>query len=210
MLTVILAATALAHPFQPSAWSMRTSVKAEGDALDIVVALEAPTFVVLKALVDKTGATTGGFNKAEVEKARDDFNDATWDTLSRSLSVTIDGAPVPMVFEAVDTPINGKANDQFFLYLVEGRWELPRRPGAVAVSVRNTAYPDEPMYLTAQPLARSPWTVDDASSELLLRLGECLPDDAEPDIDAVDVDEEGEVWLKDDRLRTLDVVFQRG
>jgi hypothetical protein len=209
-MVILLAVAALAHPFQPSAWSMRTSIKAEADTLHVVVALEAPTFVVLRSLVEETGATTSGFNKAKVEKARDAYNDATWDSLAGGLSVSVDGAPVPMNFEAVDSPINGRANDQFFLYLVESTWTLPPSTQPVTITVQNTAYLDEDMYLTAQPIARAPWLIDDANSLLLLRMGECLPEDEAVDESTGEIDDKGEVWLRDARLRTLSVVFTPG
>ena len=205
----LLIAVASAHPFQPSAWSMRTSVKAEADTVHVVVTLEAPTFRVLRSLVEQTGATTDGFNKAEVEKARDDFNDATWSALANGLTVRVDGRPQDVPFAPVDTPINGKANNQFFLYLVEGTWPIPAGTDQFTVQVRNTAFATEEMYLTAEPVGRTPWTVDDASSELLLRIGECPLDEDEDAEELLDVDDEGEVWLKDDRLRTLNVAFTR-
>ncbi|MFT5455582.1 MAG: hypothetical protein ACI9K2_002064 [Myxococcota bacterium] len=215
MWLTLTAVAALGHPFQPSAWSMRTSVKAEADNLHVVVALEAPTFVVLRSLVDTTGATTSGFNKAEVEKAVDDFNDATWARLANGLTVTIDDVPADLRFAPVDTPINGRANDKFFLYLVEAHWPIPADHDAVSVAISNAAYPDEPMYLTAAPTARAPWTVDASSTQALLRTGECDLDEATPGDgpgtadEPVDVDENGEVWLRDERLRRLDVVFSR-
>jgi hypothetical protein len=115
-----------------------------------------------------------------------------------------------MNFEAVDSPINGRANDQFFLYLVESTWTLPRSTQPVTITVQNTAYLDEDMYLTAQPIARAPWLIDDANSLLLLRMGECLPEDEAVDESTGEIDDKGEVWLRDARLRTLSVVFTPG
>jgi hypothetical protein len=41
-------------------------------------------------------------------------------------------------------------------------------------------------------------------------MGECLPEDEAVDESTGEIDDKGEVWLRDARLRTLSVVFTPG
>ena len=198
---------ALAHPFQPSAWSMKTQTRTNGDRLELVVALEVPTDTVLRALAESTNAIHG-FNRLKLERARDAFNDTTWRELGEGVELTIDGTVVDLDWQPVDTPINGKASDRFFLYLIESSWEIPGHLTAFSAQVSNTAYAQQEMFLTASTQSQTPWSLHRSSARKLLRGGVCWTDGG-PEGPPDSTDREGTVWLKDDQLRTLEAHYAR-
>jgi hypothetical protein len=198
---------ALAHPFQPSAWSMKTQTRTDGDRLELVVALEVPTDPVLRALAESTNAIQG-FNRLELERARDAFNDTTWRELGEGIELTIDGTAVGLDWQPVDTPINGKASERFFLYLIESSWQIPTHLTDFSARVSNTAYVEQEMFLTASTQSQPPWSLHQSSARTLLRGGVCWTDGG-PENPSGSTDRKGTVWLKDDQLRTLEAHYSR-
>ena len=198
---------ALAHPFQPSAWSMKTQTRTDGNRLELVVALEVPTDTVLRAIAEATNAIQG-FNRLELERARDAFNDTTWRELGEGIELAIDGTSIALDWQPVDTPINGKASERFFLYLIESSWEIPHHMTGFTAQVSNTSYAQQEMFLTATTQSQAPWSLQRSSAHRLLRDGVCWTDGG-PEDTTGSTDREGTVWLQDDQLRTLEAHYSR-
>lgn len=198
---------AFGHPFQPSAWSMKTQARTVGDELQIVVALEVPTDTVLRALATSTNAIHG-FNRMKLEMARDAFNDTTWRELGEDIQLSIDGEEVAVEWQPVDTAINGKASERFFLYLIESSYTIPGHLDDFSLQIANQAYADQEMFLTATTQGQRPWVLQQSSARELLRTGVCWTDGG-PEEDPGSIDREGTVWLKDDQLRVLTARYTR-
>ena len=186
---------------------MKTQARTVGDELQVVVALEVPTDTVLRALATSTNAIHG-FNRMKLEMARDAFNDTTWRELGEDLRLSINGEDVAMTWQPVDTPINGKASERFFLYLIESSWKIPSHLDAFGLQITNQAYADQEMFLTATTQGTQPWSLERSSAHELLRRGVCWTDGG-PEEDPGSIDREGTVWLKDDQLRVLTARYTR-
>jgi hypothetical protein len=204
--------TAHAHPFSPTAWAMRTSVVVEGETLGVRVLLEAPTTIVLKEIAAAAGALDGKFNRAQLDHQVDLYNDKQWATLGDGMRLVVNGVERPLSWAPADTPINGRASEKFFVYIVQAKWPVAAT-APLEVEIYNEAFPSIPMYLTVATDARDGWVVG-SETEALLRGGVCLMDevgdDADQPEDATEIDKKtGEVWVRDDSLRRLIAVFDR-
>lgn len=186
---------------------MKTQARTIDDELQVVVALEVPTDTVLRALATSTNAIHG-FNRMKLERARDAFNDTTWRELGEDIQLTIAGEEIEMEWRPADTPINGKASERFFLYLIESSWTIPADIEAFSLEITNQAYADQEMFLTATTQGQHPWMLQQSSAHELLRRGVCWTDGG-PEEDPGSIDREGTVWLKDDQLRTLTARYTR-
>jgi hypothetical protein len=205
MLAALLATYALAHPFQTTVWSLRTSAKVDDEQLIVISALEIPTGVVLGELARRTQAAGGKFNRAKLEAANDAYNDETWLAMGAAISVTLNGQPSALTFQPVDSPVNGRASDAFFLYLVEARHPLPKGTPTLEVAIDNRAWPDQEMFYSTSAHAGQAWGLVSASDRQG-RLGECQPDGDDPE-DLVDDD--GRPWTRDPAARTLQMTVRR-
>jgi len=206
---LLFASQALAHPFQPSAWSMSTELRAMESDLQVVVALEIPTFTVLRDIAKATNALQG-FNRSELEEASDRYTEEVFANLGASIEVDINGETVTPNWVPVDSPVNAMASERFFVYFLETKIPLPKGSEKLTVALRNQAHADEDMYLTAKTLSGSPWSLETSSVRDKLRRGTCPVEGAETKKPAAgSIDRNGQVWLRDDTLRTVRAEWER-
>jgi hypothetical protein len=110
----------------------------------------------------------------------------------------------------VDSPVNAMASERFFVYFLETKIPLPKGAEKLTVALRNQAHADEDMYLTAKTLSRSPWSLETSSVRDKLRRGTCPVEGAETKKPAAgSIDRNGQVWLRDDTLRTVRAEWER-
>lgn len=200
---------ALAHPFQPSAWSMSTEVRALENDLQVVVALEIPTFTVLRDIAKATNALQG-FNRSELEEASDRYTEEVFLNLGAAIEVDINGETVKPDWVPVDSPVNAMASERFFVYFLETKVPLPENAEQLSVVLRNQAHIEEDMYLTGKTLSRQPWSLKTSTVADKLRRGTCPVEGENTKKPAAgSIDRNGQVWVRDDTLRTMRAVWER-
>ena len=206
---LLFASHALAHPFQPSAWSMSTEVRTLESNLQVVVALEIPTFTVLRDIAKATNALQG-FNRSELEEASERYTEEVFANLGASIEVDLNGQTVEPEWIPVDSPVNAMASERFFVYFLETKIPLPEDTDQLTVVLRNQAHAEEDMYLTAKTLSRSPWSLKTSSVAEKLRRGTCPVEGENTKKPAAgSIDRNGQVWLRDDTLRTMRAEWER-
>lgn len=182
--------TASAHPNDPNYWSLRTLVRTSDTSLQIIVGLEIPLGTVLAGITELAGDATQV--KAQHERA---YNAARWQAMSEGLVLKVDDKMVNVDFRPIEHPINGKAGEQFVVYLVGAQLDAPaaRFGDDVTLELQNTIYPDAPMYLSVFTKAAEPWAITENSARTILG-------------DVVDVENAAELpeaWKRDVALRQL-------
>ena len=193
---LILASPAVdAHPFAESEYSVRTSVKASDQGLVALVVLEVPILVVMKGIgVERS-------DDLDVKKRKvDKFNQAIWDRMAEGLTLTIDDAPVKGQWMAIEHPLNGKAAEGFFVYMVGFNMAKPDSlsKDGYSVNIVNKGWADEPMWLSGAATAVDPWrVVSDTAAEV-------LGENANGKLD------QPGTWSRDARLRDMTVALKRG
>ncbi|MEO0604996.1 MAG: hypothetical protein AAF211_26430 [Myxococcota bacterium] len=189
-LACLVAQTASAHPNDPGYWSLRTLVRTSDASVQIIVGLEIPLGTVLTGITESAGGTSQILARHEQE-----YNEAQWRAMAEGLVLKADGKRVDVEFRPVRHPINGKAGEQFVVYLVGAQLDgLAARFGDdVTLELENAIYPDAPMYLSAFAKAAEPWVITENSARSILG-------------DVVDVEEASELpaaWKRDVALRQL-------
>ncbi len=207
LMILVVAGSAIAHPLDRDAYSLRSGLKMGPSGLMAVVILEKPTQFVLADLRSARDPWTGKRAGEEAEDSaptrrpgQDEQNAYArrhFQELSEGLTMSIAGRPVEQRFTVRNSRINGKAGRGFFVYIVE--LTVPRQPEwgeRVEVVIRNDSFQVEPMYYSGLARADGRWRVqsDSAADRLGDDRGSGLPDDPRS-------------WTKDDELRTLRAVF---
>lgn len=190
---ILLVASALAHPFNTDEYSLRTQVKASETALVGLVVLEVPIPVVLGG-IGVSEDDSGPIKKLKVKK----YNEATWDTMASTLSVSIDGEVQDVTWRPISHEMNGKAAEGFFLYLVG--FDIPSSDlpaGGYTVVIQNSGYAEEKMVYSGGASAVEPWTVTASTAEVLL--GEAKD---------LDLAQEGR-WTRDEAMREFSVTVDK-
>lgn len=195
---LLLPAAASAHPNDPNYWSLRTMLRTSDAGVQVVVGLEIPVGTVLEGIVAEAGGDADSV-KARHEKK---YTQAQWDALAEGLTVTVNGEPEKGSFAPLEHPINGKAGEQFAVYLVGLQLPKPEKAygDTFTVVVSNTAFPDAPMFHSVFAKGTAPWAVAENSAR------EVLGDAVEIE----DATEVAEAWKQDDSLRTITVKMERG
>ncbi|MEN0065787.1 MAG: hypothetical protein AAGA48_26850 [Myxococcota bacterium] len=196
VLACLFAQTASAHPNDPTYWSLRTFVRTSDTSLQIIVGLEIPLGTVLTGITESAGMVA----KVSARHERE-YTESQWRVMSEGLVLKADGKRVNVEFRPIQHPINGKAGEQFVVYLVGAQLDdLAGRFGdEVTLELENTIYPDAPMYLSAFANAASPWVITENSARKVLG-------------DIVDVEEASELpaaWKRDAGLRQLRLKLAR-
>ena len=114
----------------------------------------------------------------------------------------MDGTPVKADFQPLEHPINGKAGEQFAVYLVGVQLDKPEKSWGTdfTLELTNTAFTEPPMFHSAFAKASEPWTVAANSARDVLG-------------DAVDIEDASEIpeaWKQDEALRTLTIGLKKG
>lgn len=201
LLLLLTLGVANAHPNEFSAYSMRSLVRMSENGLHAMVLLEVPINDVMnefrERLIETEQVDPGNIEQEDI----DEFNRLQWERLAAGLQIKINGETPEGAWEPVDTPINGKANAGFFVYML---WFKPDQPdkewGAkITVEIDNQGYKDLQMYLSGYADSREPWQVTENSAQKLLGEG-ALVQEANVDPKA---------WTMDEAMRHLRVVYTR-
>ena len=195
---LLLPALASAHPNDPNYWSLRTLLRTSDAGVQVVVGLEIPVGQVLAGMV----AEAGGDPEAVKTRHEKKYTQAQWDALAEGLTVTVNGTEEKGTFAPLEHPINGKAGEQFAVYLVGLQLDKPQKAYGddFTIVVTNTAFSDAPMFHSVFAKGTAPWTVAENSARAVLG-------DA---VDIEDATEVAEAWKQDDSLRTITVKMERG
>ncbi len=191
LLALTLAGLAGAHPYGPEYYSFRTVVEAEGRTLRVTVAVEAPTPKVLQEYAARYAAAE------EIgEKEDREFFELQLGRIADGLSVTVDGAALPISWLPADSPINGRADERFFYYFVtfEAADALPAE--ACEIEVINRAFADQQAYYSGWVKPHAAWTLAETNLTVLGTAAQ-----------AEDVSTVKEAWSNDEALRDLRVTL---
>jgi hypothetical protein len=140
LMATMAAAPLSAHLAWPTHHSAKTTITLRGDDLRIAVAVEIPLDQLVLAF-NEFFAQIDIF--AEIEKGRSseleaEFRQAQFERLAQGLELTLDSATPAGSWQPADTPINGKASEGFFIYILE--WQ-PR--DALALGKSPNKRPDQ-------------------------------------------------------------------
>ena len=103
--------------------------------------------------------------KGRVEELEEEFRRGQFEQMAQGLTVEIDGKPAGGRFRAADTPINGRATEGFFVYVLEYAFERPPRlPRRLEIAVTNRLYQGVDMVFANHVEARGGWRVVSAST----------------------------------------------
>jgi hypothetical protein len=197
-----LSTSAWAHPFNTTDFSLRTALEVKDNQVHAVIIAEVPTGVVLRDVAKGLGINEG-FTREKINSMLADYNVRLWTYLASETTVSVNGQVMKPNWRPVDSAANGKAAEEFFVYMVESRlspastaWTSP-----LTVQVNNKAFTNVPLYYTADHKAEAPWS----------KLSDDL-DNYESSSTADDVAYSGgepRKWTKDERMRNYTVVFSR-
>jgi hypothetical protein len=195
LVSLLLAAPVSAHPFGTKFHSMRHELRMGEQGLEVVVILEVPTQVVLRAYQSR-------YAEAEIstEDAERDFLAWWCERLGQGLQLTVDGQPAAGRWVQADHPSNGRGGEQFFVYLLS--YELQQQPapgGRVEVGLVNASLPKAKMYYSSFAEASGGWRVVANSARDLIGAK----------ADAAEVSDDPDAWTRDEGARSLAVVFER-
>ncbi len=197
-----IASVAHAHVAWPSSYSTRVTIAASDDGLLITVTAEIPTLSLVPRFrhhfKDKD-------LKAEIEAGRfaaleDEFRDYQFTELARGLETTINGELVDGRWLPVDTPINGRSNEGFFVYILQFSPTEPVELGRrLEVEVNNHLFERKPLVLSNLVQANDGWQAVEASTEQ-------PPEGADLSPGSV---AEMALWAEDEDRRSFRVVLVR-
>ena len=142
---------------------MKTTVTASDERLHVLAVVEIPLAELVIAfnrhfsdidLIEE-------IRKGRIEELENDFRKAMFERLSAGLELLVDGRPGP-AWHPSDAPINGRAGEGFFVYMLEA--SLERAAGPARLELSNSLYPEQPMVLANLALAQLPWRVVESST----------------------------------------------
>jgi hypothetical protein len=187
IVALALAWPAGAHPFGPKYYSFRTIVELDGPALKLTTAVEAPTLAILGEYAKRYG------HLEEIgEKEDREFFESMLAQIGEGLAVTVDGKPVPGKWVPSDSPINGRADEKFFYYIVTFEADGALPDGPCELRVTNQVFADEEAYYSGWIKPAGGWTVTETNLQALGTAAQ-----------AEDVSTSEEAWSKDAALRDL-------
>jgi hypothetical protein len=186
--TALFSTGAAAHPYGPEYYSFRTVVDLDGRDLRVTTAVEMPTMKVLVEFAARYGHLEEIGDKEDRE-----FFESMLKRVGDGLTVQIDGQPIEGSWTAADSPINGRADERFFYYIVtfEKADALPVGGGQLAVI--NRVHELDEAYYSGWIRPSSGWQVTESN---LNALGNSAQSE--------DVSEVKEAWSKDAALRNLE------
>lgn len=191
-----------AHVAWPTFHSAKTSIAADAERLRVAVVVEIPLPDLVLAFNQHFAHLDllAEIEKGRVEELEEEFRRGQFEEMARALAVEIDGKPANGRFRAADTPINGRATEGFFVYVLEYAFEQPPRPaGRLELTVKNQLYPGVDMVFANHVEARGGWRVISASTP-----------QPPPGADlTVGSPEEAAMWGADESRREFRVVLER-
>jgi len=198
-LVLCVSGPAAAHPNEASAYSLRSLVRLSENGLHPMVILEVPITAALSEFKDLY-IKTGRVDPDNIgQEALDEFNKLQWDRLAAGLQIKINAEVRAGSWVPVETPINGKANEGFFVFLVWYKLDDPKADlgSVVTVEIENQALKDEKVFLSGYADCRGGWQIRENSAEDLLGEGALL-EQANQNVAS---------WTEDPAMRKLRVVY---
>jgi hypothetical protein len=199
------AAPLRAHSFWPTHHSAKSALSLDDEkGLQAVVVIEVPAFELLASFKEHYASLD---LMAEIEAGRfaeleAKFRDVQLERFAGGLSLDVGGRPASGRWRPVDTPINGKGTEGFFVYMLEFAFAAPPELGErVEVRLRNQALAGLEVVMANVAEAKDGWRVAESSIPPPAPLPE-LPPGAEY------ADDLG-LWSIDPAKRDLRVVFTR-
>jgi hypothetical protein len=198
-------AALVAHLFWPTFHSAKSAVSIDAEkGLQAAVVIEVPTFELLASFKEHYAdldlmkeIEAGRFEQLEAK-----FRDVQLDRFAAALVLEIDGKRADGKWRPVDTPINGKGTEGFFVYMLEFAFTAPPELGdRVAVRLLNNTLTGLEVVMANVAEAGGGWRVAESSIPPPEELPK-LPEGAEY---AKDLG----LWTIDPAKRDLRVVFAR-
>jgi hypothetical protein len=164
---VALPATLSAHLFWPTFHSAKSALSIDAEkGLQAAVVIEVPTFELLARFKEHYAdldllkeIEAGRFDELESK-----FRDLQFENFIETLTLTVDGKPAAGHWRPVETPINGKGTEGFFVYMLEFAFAAPPQLGKrVAVRLENRAVPDAEVVMANVAEASGGWRVAESS-----------------------------------------------
>jgi hypothetical protein len=195
-----------AHLFWPTFHSAKSALSVDAEkGLQAAVVIEVPTFELLASFKQHYAdldllkeIEAGRFDELETE-----FRDVQFERFAKELTLSIDGKPVPGRWKPVDTPINGKGTEGFFVYMLEFAYSAPPKLGdRIAVRLENKVFPEAQVVMANVAEAGAGWRVAESSIPPPEEYPQ-LPEGAEY------AQEDLAIWSIDPVKRDLKVVFTR-
>ena len=201
----VLAAPARGHMFWPTLHSAKSAVSVGADGLDAAIVIEVPTF---RLVADFKEHYSDRDLMAEIEAGRfehleDEFRDAQFVRLAKGLELELNGAPAVGAWRPVDTPVNGKGTEGFFVYMLEFDFAQPPPLGErIEVRLQNHLLQEEELVMANLAEGADGWRVVESSIP---------PPEEMPDLPegAALLDAELGLWTDEPAKRDLRVVFAR-
>jgi hypothetical protein len=202
----VLPAALSAHLFWPTFHSAKSALSIDAEkGLQAAVVIEVPTFELLAAFKQHYAdldlmkeIEAGRFDQLEAK-----FRDVQFERFARDLALSIDGKPAAGKWRAVETPINGKGTEGFFVYMLEFAFTAkPLLGDRVAVRLENKALPESQVVMANVAEASTGWRVAESSIPPPEEYPK-LPEGAEYAQDDI------AIWSIDPVKRDLKIVFVR-
>jgi hypothetical protein len=194
-----------AHLFWPTFHSAKSALSIDAQkGLQAAVVIEVPTFELLARFKQHYAdldlmkeIEAGRFDALEAK-----FRDLQFEQFARDLALEIDGKPAVGKWRAVDTPINGKGTEGFFVYMLEFAFDAPPQLGKkVTVRLLNKTLPDAQVVMANVAEASGGWKVVESSIP---------PPEKYPNLpEGAQYAEDLALWSIDPVKRDLKVVFSR-
>ncbi len=153
-----------AHLAFPEFYSVKATVTADGEELHVEALVEIPLAELVLAFnrhfqhIDLIAEIQAG----KIEALEDEFREAMFERLGAGLGLEVDGQRHD-AWRPADSPINGRAGEGFFVYILETTRALaPSRE--LRVQLTNALYPDQQMVLANLAFGGDGWAVDQAST----------------------------------------------
>ena len=200
-----LPAAVSAHLFWPTFHSAKSALSIDADkGLQAAVVIEVPTFELLARFKEHYAnldllkeIEAGRFDELESK-----FRDIQFETFAKTLALSIDGKPAVGQWRPVETPINGKGTEGFFVYMLEFAFSTPPQLGKrVAVRLENKALPEAQVVMANVAEASGGWRVAESSIP---------PPEKYPDLpEGAQYADDIALWSIDPVKRDLRVTFER-
>jgi hypothetical protein len=205
LLLVALPIALSAHLFWPTFHSAKSALSIDAEkGLQAAVVIEVPTFELLARFKQHYAnldllkeIEAGHFDQLEAK-----FRDLQFESFAKEFTLTIDGKPAAGRWRPVETPINGKGTEGFFVYMFEFEFATPPELAKrVAVRLENKALSEAEVVMANVAEASGGWRVAESSIP---------PPEKYPDLpEGAQYADDIALWSIDPVKRDLRVVFAR-
>ena len=200
--TLFAADPGRAHASFPTYYSAKSALALRPSGLETVVVIEVPLFAMVVEFNDHYSDIDliAEIEKGRIEELEDEFRKAKFEQLAKGLRLEIDGHRARGSWQPVDTPVNGRGAEGFFVYMLEFEPEQEIELGRRAeIRVINDLYEGEEIVLANYIDVGEGWELLQTST----------PQPA-PGADlTVGSLEELAMWSEDPERRTFEVVVAR-